>query len=509
MALTDHPDSSTYNVEITDGAEDRGIDAIGVDSANNIVVVVQSKWRHDGTGSVDLAGVLKFVNGVKYILDIDGTGLPPCSKEMRIAVQTVMQTPGASLKIIVATTATDNLSSEVAQPLEDLLGILNDVGDDNKIAEYSVFTQSVLFRAIGSNPHTAIDADLQLLNWGRQSEPVAAYFGRVSAREIAAWYSAHGQELFAENIRVVLPKSEINDGIRSTVLSEPENFWYYNNGITVLATKIEKALAGAGSTEAALLRLRGISIVNGAQTVSTLGSVLKAGHEAELNMAYVAIRIIELSEEQELLARNITRYANTQNVVAVQDFAFLDAQQHRLGQELRLLGYEYILRSGERPSSKDAAKILDVRQVAVALACATGNIADAVLAKREVSRLFDRESGTYKSLFNPSVHGLLVQRAVDVVNAVAKTLDKEAAAASGIRSGIAIHGRLLISHLVLGDIGRNKLANPDVDLSDKFNKVPSEARRLLDVIEQNFPAGSYPANVFKNKARCDEIVSGV
>jgi hypothetical protein len=506
MALGDRLDSGTNHVEVTDGSEDRGIDAIGVDSSTNLVVVVQSKWRHDGRGSVDLGSVLKFVNGVKYILDIDGGGIPPCSQEMRTAVQAAMQTPGASLKIVVATTAADDLSQVVAQPLEDLLDILNDVGDENRIAEYSVFTQSVVFRAIGSDPHVAIDTDLQLLNWGRQTEPVSAFYGRVSAAEVANWYKCHGQDLFAENIRVVLPKSEINEGIRNTILTEPENFWYYNNGVTVLASKIEKALAGAGSTDAALLRLKGVSIVNGAQTVSTLGSVLKAGGSDQLERAYVSIRIVEVADGQEDLGRNITRFANTQNVVSVQDFVFLDPQQHRLVQELRLLDYEYILRSGEKPTTKNPLRILDVRQVAVALACATGNIADAVLAKREVSKLFDRDAGPYKSLFNPEVHGLLIQRAVEVVDSVAAVLDSESAASTGIRSGIAVHGRLLIAHLILKKIGRRKLTDPDSDLSDDLSEVGITTLKYLQSFEDNFPNGSYPANVFKNKTRCDELV---
>ena len=59
-------------IEITDSGEDKGIDAIGVDQASSHVVVVQSKWRNDGKGSVDLGSILKFVNGVEGLMDAKG-----------------------------------------------------------------------------------------------------------------------------------------------------------------------------------------------------------------------------------------------------------------------------------------------------------------------------------------------------------------------------------------------------------------------------------------------------
>jgi transposase len=40
-----------------------------------------------------------------------------------------------------------------------------------------------------------------------------------------------------------------------------------------------------------------------------------------------------------------------------------------LAKELRVLGYEYVLRSGEVASSADKSKVIDVRAAAVAIPC--------------------------------------------------------------------------------------------------------------------------------------------
>ena len=74
------------------------------------------------------------------------------------------------------------------------------------------------------------------------------YYGRVGAADIAKWFQDHGTKLFTENIRVVIPRSDINEGIFETVRNEPDRLGYFDDGITVLAQSIESARL-APSTE--------------------------------------------------------------------------------------------------------------------------------------------------------------------------------------------------------------------------------------------------------------------
>lgn len=507
MSFGTQEEEDQFTLEVTDGGKDRGIDAIGVDSMTNRVVLVQSKWRQDGSGSVDLGGMLKFVNGIRFILGMGGEELPPCSEETKEAVRRTMSVPGASLEIVVITTASNDLSDDVQEPLDTLLASLNDVGSDNEIATVKVLTQSAVYAGIAAKSTPEIEAEIQLLNFGRMVEPTPAYYGRASAYDLAQLYAKHGQSLFADNIRVVLPNSEINDSIRRSILDSPEKFWYYNNGITALVSGVKKSLAGAGSTEATTLALADLTIVNGAQTVSTMGRALKDGHEEQLKKAQVLLRIIEVGGSEEDLSRSITRNLNTQNVVSGQDFVYLDPEQHRLSGELRLLDCEYLIRSGEKATG-EYHRTLDVRTAAVALACAS-SVANAVIAKREVSRLFDDKGGPYRDLFKASVHGQYVLRCVEVMETVTEVLEEEAKGSEGIRSGTATHGRNLITHLVLNAIGNSRLfaASPEIDL--ELPIVRQATRKLLDSFVKNFPHGSYPGNVFKNKTRCDALVRQV
>lgn len=502
-------DEPASTVEVTDGGEDRGIDAVGINTSTKEVVFVQSKWRQDGAGSMALGDVLKFLQGVRSLLGMRAGSEPVhASEEMRLGIQSLLKTPGARIRLVTATTAADPLSDEVSQPIVELLESLNDLPGTEPMALHRHFGQSELFNAIAKRDRPSVDIDLQILDWGKSAEPQKMYYGRVSAAQVAEWFSSHGAELFAENIRVVIPRSDINDGILQTIQEEPENFAYYNNGITILARSIDLALGGALSRDVGYFKLSGASIVNGAQTVSTLGTARGTESESNLGSAYVIVRCIEVPEGEEGLGQSITRYANTQNEVSSQDFAFLDEQHHRLAKELQVLGFEYIVRSAEVPRSSDRSKVIEIRDAAVALACAHPKINYAIVAKREVSRLFS-EGSVYSALFNPNTDPLVLSRAVAIAAEVDRVLDSHQADSDGVEAGVAVHARRVIAHLIMQQIGSKALASPSTDFDDVMSGIEANAVLLLTLLTAVFPDNAYPGNVFKNQARVQQLLDDV
>ncbi|MFV2108269.1 AIPR family protein [Micromonospora sp. LOL_015] len=500
-------DDNNRIVEITDGTDDRGIDAVGVDPNLKLIVFVQSKWRQDGTGSMALGDVLKFLQGVQVLLGMKAEGEPVhASEDTRTALRKLLIKPGARIRLVTASTAIDPLVPAVEDPIVELLGKLNDLEDTEPLATHLHLSQAMLFNSISDQTRAAIDLELQMLDWGRASEPHKIYYGRVSAAEIANWYQAHGSDLFAENIRVVIPRSDINEGILQTIKSEPQQFAYYNNGITILAESIAIGPGGALNRDVGYFKLTRASIVNGAQTVSTLGAVKGSEAEPNLGNAFVLVRCIEVPKNEEELGRRITRYANTQNEVSSQDFAFLDREQHRLVRELQVLGYEYILRSAEVPKSKDFGKVIELRQAAVALACASPNLAHSITAKREVSRLFS-DASIYKALFNDQTDPLRLSKAVRIVSEVDDILDEMERESDGIEAGVALHGRRPIAHVVMRKLGDKFLKEPSSDLDLSLANLRVEVRGYVAAIVGVFPANAYPGNVFKNQKRVASLIS--
>jgi hypothetical protein len=499
-------DTTQSIVEITDGTEDHGIDAVGIEPVGKLVVFVQSKWRQDGTGSMSLADVLKFLAGIRSLLGMKADDEPVhASANTKAAVRNLLKTPGARIRLATVTTAADPLSEAVEAPILELLDQLNDLEGIEPLASHAHLGQSHLFSSIASQVPTAVDIEFQMSDWGRASEPQKMYYGRVSAVEVAGWFKQHGADLFAENIRVVIPRSDINDGILSTIQDEPNRFLYYNNGVTILAESIEIGPGGALNREVGYFKLSGASVVNGAQTVSTLGAALGTEYEPNLGNAFVLMRCIEVPKSEDDLASRITRFANTQNEVSSQDFAFLDREQHRLATELRVLGFEYILRSAEVPKSQDLSAVIDVRSAAIALACASPSISYAVIAKREVSRLF-ADTSVYSALFNAQTDPLRLSRAVQITNSVDELLDEVEEEADGLRAGVAIHGRRVVAHLVMRELGDTFLGASDTDVASHLSALPATVETHLKGLIDVFPPNAYPGNVFKNQARVIQLL---
>lgn len=154
-------------------------------------------------------------------------------------------------------------------------------------------------------------------------------------------FNSFGDNLFSANYRGFLgvsKRKKINSGIRNTAEKIPSNFWVYNNGITILTTKIE--------TEKGKDFLIGMSIINGAQTTGSIGSL---DPKIDLSNVKILARIIECSDSETI--SEIVKYNNTQNKITTWDKFSNSSEQKRIYEEFKTLGHEYSLKRGFSASS--------------------------------------------------------------------------------------------------------------------------------------------------------------
>jgi AIPR protein len=169
-------------------------------------------------------------------------------------------------------------------------------------------------------------------------------------------FADYREPLFSANYRGFLgitKRRRINTGIRQTAEIKPRDFWVFNNGITLLTLKTTPQKDNT--------LLTGVSIINGAQTTGSLGSVNTAQHP--LTDVRVLCRIIECADEETIT--EIVKYNNTQNEVTTWDQYSNDTDQNRLKEEFEQLGYPYSKKRGFRPHA-DEIGIEDVAQPLVA-----------------------------------------------------------------------------------------------------------------------------------------------
>jgi hypothetical protein len=148
---------------------------------------------------------------------------------------------------------------------------------------------------------------------------------------VSHWWQQHKHALCSRNIRHFFQRSDVNDALRQTLLTESDCFWYFNNGITIVCNSIQKTLAGAPGRELGLFNCNGVSVVNGAQTIGMIGTVVPqagaaaASYQQTLDEnSWVQIRIISLEKCPPGFDRLITQATNFQNAVDRRDFLAMD-----------------------------------------------------------------------------------------------------------------------------------------------------------------------------------------
>lgn len=327
----------------------------------------------------------------------------------------------------------------------------------------------------------------------------------MDVADIAVWIN-FGDRLYARNIRAFKGSTDVNDGIVSTLKSSPNNFVYFNNGITITCSQLKKKPHGIGSKASGMFECKGVSVVNGAQTVGSIISFLSANNNE--SPAKVMVRIISLEGSAPDFSSEITRAVNTQNRIERKDFAGLDPNQARLRSDLKLsFEQDYVFRTGEAPPEPVNGLTLD--EASVALACCNTDIALALLAKREVGKLYeDIHNAPYSILFNGSTSALVMWRAVQVLRIVDGALKEYQSSAVGKTKLIAIHFNRLILHLTFREIG--PLDGPDEQWPGVRAGVGAIANefvlKITNAIESLYPV-AYIGSLFKNATKSKQIAA--
>lgn len=227
--------------------------------------------------------------------------------------------------------------------------------------------------------------------------------GRMPVAEVAALMKNHGEKLLERNIRryLGLHGNRVNEGIRATLSSNaPENFYFFNNGITLVCDKFTYNALQQGDFQ---IKVKNLQIVNGGQSCMT---ILKTAEELEKNgqtlpaQASVLIRLYELNSDNDDVVLQITHATNSQNPVDLKDLRANDARQQQLEQSIQNLGYSY-----RRKRMDATTKATDIT---------TGAAAEAVLAiwrrAPHQAKFLTREhfGKLYDTIFSESLNGAQV-----------------------------------------------------------------------------------------------------
>lgn len=205
---------------------------------------------------------------------------------------------------------------------------VNEIEIAGRSVEFSVWDLERLYRASGeevTRDRIEVDfaklagAPLPALEMRPPSSEYQTFLLVMPGDVIAKLYDQFGPRLFEFNVRSFLQaRGQVNKGIRETLKTQPERFLAYNNGLTATADEIE---VGSLNGETVIRRLKGLQIVNGAQTTASIHRAKKLDKidvsRVAVSMKLTRVAPDKLSEFVPLIAK----FANTQNPVQLADLS--------------------------------------------------------------------------------------------------------------------------------------------------------------------------------------------
>lgn len=387
---------------LTDGGGDFGVDALHITEEMDGefgVTLFQGKYKKnlEGNSNFEQNSIEAMVNAIRHIFD-PSADLGAINDRLRVKVEQARSLIRDGLIPRVRAIACNNglkWNTDGQQSIDRAV-----LGDQ---VTWEHVNHDVLIGILQSIK--PVDETLRLtgkamvedMNYSR------VCVGRMPVVEVAALMKNHGEKLLERNIRryLGLHGNRVNEGIRATLSSNtPENFYFFNNGITLVCDKFTYNALQQGDFQ---IKVKNLQIVNGGQSCMT---ILKTAEELEKNgqalpaQASVLIRLYELSSDNDDVVLQITHATNSQNPVDLKDLRANDVRQQQLEQSIQNLGYSY-----RRKRMDATTKATDIT---------TGAAAEAVLAiwrkAPHQAKFLTREhfGKLYDTIFSESLNGAQV-----------------------------------------------------------------------------------------------------
>lgn len=166
---------------------------------------------------------------------------------------------------------------------------------------------------------------LKMIKVKQKTNVYDCYIGVISGQCLAEIYRDEGQKLIEKNVRSFLQATgKINQGIKKTLIEEPEMFMTYNNGISTTAKSIVIDEEKSDDDFVVIKEIVDWQIVNGGQTTASIHNALQTGVDISQVNVQIKLTVIREQSKTEEMVGFISKYANSQNKINMSDFSAND-----------------------------------------------------------------------------------------------------------------------------------------------------------------------------------------
>lgn len=317
-------------VIISDGKNDNSIDSYYEE--DKILKIIQSKYDT----SHDWSEITKFVTDMERLIE-DPNKFAGFNKDIFYASDKLNEYLNENKSIEFYYITNNIFTEEENFKIDDLLNKFKEKYN-NKNISMNVFDihgiEDFINMSLDILPKKYQNKKTKLLLKNHFISNITCV-SEVELKHFANFINENKDYLFYSNIRNYLKSTPVNKGIVDTFNNKPDDFWYYNNGITIVCDDFY-------TIKDSILEIISPQIVNGCQTSNTIYNEfrnLKSKEKQNNLQGTLLVKIIK--DKNKKRKDEITKNTNRQNAVSGKDFFALDSFQRNMAKKFEEIGYFY------------------------------------------------------------------------------------------------------------------------------------------------------------------------
>ncbi|MFG1351161.1 AIPR family protein [Xanthobacter autotrophicus] len=343
--------------DITDGADDKQIDAIVIDDDRALVHIVQGKFIQGGVVDAEpLREVLSSWIQIKDLARLQNVANGKLQRRLSELAVALDEDYEVSFELITTGTLTQAAQHDLEAFQQELARLSE---NNNFDATIHVIGEDELRRRYDY----ALETDNPSINYKLPLTGVKYIYQEVAGtpvliatlplKDCIKFPGIKDGTLFQKNVRQSLGSSNVvNKGIRGTILGDKKSdFFFFHNGVTALCSKMQ--------IDGDVLILSGLSVVNGCQSLNTILSCSET--VKKLDDAFILFRIYEIPQRDR--ADKISIYTNLQSAVKARDLRSNDKRVLAIKKayELKYPSGYFISKRGESaPADRDKTQVVEL-----------------------------------------------------------------------------------------------------------------------------------------------------
>lgn len=289
-----------------DGSADGGIDYIF--NKDDVMYLVQGKTS-EGLSYEDIRNIFFKMNTT--INNFEKMKYDSYSEKLKStylnAYDDLSENKNITLVLFTKTEFTENLKLKIDElKKEDFLCNYNVEIYDAKDIEFKVMTISSDKEFI-KNDSIKLSGAKNVLKYGENGIIV-----NIKASSLKRLYAKHYNDgLFSYNLREHISQKNVDDGIENTIKREKDNFWFYNNGITIGCEDFD--------IDGYVLKLYNFSIINGAQTTTKIGESKLIDNGYDFDIVCKVVKANDGLNDESGFIMKISEASNSQKPIKARD----------------------------------------------------------------------------------------------------------------------------------------------------------------------------------------------